>query len=327
VNARLDLPWVRRALRLPAADGMGLALHVRHVAPAGKARGTVVLVHGATLASGLWDIAVPGYSVMEALAAAGYSAWALDVRGYARSGRLPKPTQAYAGRHDAVADIAATVEHACGHDGVAQVRLVGGSWGSITAACYASEHPQRVAALALMAPIYATPNASWLLDLAEPGDPARLRAALGPTRRVSRADLLQRWDREIVQADKTARRDPRVLDALMRDALDAEAVAATTKASDAFTAPNGTLHDLFDAFSGRPLYNAATLHMPVLLVRGEHDATSTSADAELLRHRLASRNVQMHTVPDAGHFICAECAAPRFQQCLLDFLAEQASGA
>jgi pimeloyl-ACP methyl ester carboxylesterase len=175
--------------------------------------------------------------------------------------------------------------------------------------------------LALMAPIYATPNASWLLDLAEPGDANRLRAALGPTRRVSRADLLQRWDREIAEADKTLRREPRVLDALMRDALEAEPAGG----QDSFVVPNGTLHDLFEAFSGRPLYDPAMLHMPVLLVRGEHDATSTAADAELLRARLASRQVQLHTVRDAGHFICAERAAPRFQRVLLGFLAAESS--
>jgi pimeloyl-ACP methyl ester carboxylesterase len=213
------------------------------------------------------------------------------------------------------------VEHACADDGVGQVLLVGGSWGSITAASFASQHPQRVRALALMAPIYATPNASWLLDLAEPGDANRLRAALGPTRRVSRADLLQRWDREIAEADKTLRREPRVLDALMRDALEAEPAGG----QDSFVVPNGTLHDLFEAFSGRPLYDPAMLHMPVLLVRGEHDATSTAADAELLRARLASRQVQLHTVRDAGHFICAERAAPRFQHALLGFLAAESS--
>lgn len=322
MSGQADPPWVRRALRLAPADRAGLALHVRHVAPVRQSRGTVVLVHGATLGSGLWDIAVPGYSLLEALAIAGFSAWALDVRGYARSERLPNPTQAYADRHDAVADIAATVSYACAADGAGQVLLVGGSWGSITAACFASQHPQRVRALALMAPIYATRNESWLLDLAEPGDTNRLRAALGPTRHVSRDDLLLRWDREIAEADKTLRREPRVLDALMRDSLDAEPAGER----DGFVVPNGTFHDLFEAFSGRPLYDPATLRMPVLLVRGEHDATSTSADAELLRRRLASPHVQLHTVRDAGHFICAERAAPRFQDALLGFLAEQLEG-
>jgi pimeloyl-ACP methyl ester carboxylesterase len=300
-----------------------LTLHVRHVAPAGPSRGTVVLVHGATLASGLWDIAVPGYSLLEALAGAGFSAWAPDLRGYARSDRLPNPAQAYANRHDAVADIAATVEIACAADGVGQVLLVGGSWGSITAACYASQNSQRVQALALMAPIYATRNASWLLDLAEPDDEGRLRATLGPTRRIARSDLLLRWDREISESDKTLRRDPRVLDALMHDALAAE----PTGELDSFTVPNGTLHDLFEAFSGRPLYDPATLRMPVLLVRGEHDGTSTVADAELLRSRLASCEVQLHTLPDAGHFICAERAALRFQQTLIGFLAQRSPDA
>ena len=59
---------LRLAHRLAPADAMGLRLFVRQALPEGPRRGSVVLVHGATLASGLWDIDVPGYSVLLALA-------------------------------------------------------------------------------------------------------------------------------------------------------------------------------------------------------------------------------------------------------------------
>ncbi len=316
-------PVLRQEFRLPPADEAGLSLHVRHVRPAGLALGSVVLVHGATLASGLWDIAVPGYSLLEALARSGLSAWALDVRGYARSDRLPKPTRAYAGLTEAVADISATVEHVCTHDGVPQVGLIGGSWGSITSARYASAHPQRVAALALMAPIFAMRNPSWLADLADPAAPGVLHPQLGATRLVGRADLLRRWDAEMAGANPTDRRDPRVLDALMADSLAPE----DSPAAQAFWVPNGTLLDLFEAFSGRPLYDPAMLKMPVLLARGEHDGTSTAADLQHLRSRLGSAVVEVHTIANAGHFICAERAAPVLQQRLVGFLSRHAGHA
>jgi len=304
----------RSTQRLPPTDAMGLALHVRHAAPLAGARGSVVLVHGATLASGLWDVAVPGYSLLESLAAAGYSVWAPDLRGYARSQRLAQPGAAYGALADAVADIGAVVEHACGHDGVDRVLLAGGSWGTLTTASYAIRQPARVAALALMAPLFASVNELWLADLADPACQARLNPAIGATRTVREPDLLRRWDPEIPWSDKEDRRDPAVLRALMRDALAAEPGGA-----DHFTVPNGTLHDLFEVFSGRALYDPAELRLPVLLVRGEDDATSTDGDARALFGRLGTRDKVLMTVGDAGHFLCVERRAGVFQRALADF--------
>ena len=306
---------------LAPADDMGLSLFVRHVRPRGPCRGTVVLVHGATLASGLWDIAVPGYSVLDALAGFGYSAWAPDIRGYGRSGRLADPTSPYAGIHEAVRDIGAVVDHACAADGTAQALLVGGSWGSITTARYATERPQRVGALALVAPIYASANALWLTDLSHPDAPDRLRADLGATRRVGLADLCRRWDPEIPGGDLARRRDEGVLRALMIDALAAEPAPPIGCAGPpTFSVPNGTLIDLFESFSGRPLYDPARLPMPVLLVRGEDDQTSTAVDMRALQQRLVHSHVQCETLSGAGHFVCAERSAPVLQRLLKDFL-------
>ena len=319
---------LRLAHRLAPADAMGLRLFVRQALPEGPRRGSVVLVHGATLASGLWDIDVPGYSVLLALARAGFSTWAPDIRGYARSDRVRQPVQAYAGMREAVRDIDAVVAHACQHDRVDQVLLVGGSWGSITAAGYACVQPQRVCALALMAPIFASRNPLWLEELGDPEHPAHLRPDLGPTRQVGRPDLCRRWDPEIPSSDKARRREARVLDALMADALAAEpADAHPLDDRPTFTVPNGTLADLFEYFSGRPLYDPGRLHMPTLLVRGEDDQTSTAQDMDTLRSALIHAPVQCETIPDAGHFICAERAAPALQRTLADFLAGQAAQA
>lgn len=63
------------------AAGDGQALAYRHYQPHGTPRASVVLVHGSTGSSlGMHPLA-------EALAAAGYSAYALDIRGHGDSGR------------------------------------------------------------------------------------------------------------------------------------------------------------------------------------------------------------------------------------------------
>jgi pimeloyl-ACP methyl ester carboxylesterase len=315
--ARARRHGVRRAVhRLPPADAMGLALHLRHAAPEAGASGSLLLVHGATLASGLWDVPLPGYSVLDTLAAAGFSVWALDIRGYARSARLAAPIAAYAGREDALRDIAAAMAFACRHDGVSRLVLVGGSWGSLTTALLATRDAERIAGLALMAPLYAAVNTGWLADLADPYDPTRLRPGLGASRAVDRANLLARWDPEIPPGRVDQRRDPAVLDALLADALACESAPAAS-----FMAPNGTLQDLLEVFSGRPLYDASALRMPVLMVRGEHDATSTHVDAQRLFEALGSHDKQYLQIGDAGHFVCVERRAPEFQRALAAFAA------
>lgn len=300
--------------RLPPADAAGLHLHMRHAAPAAGSRGSVLLVHGATLASGLWDIALPGCSVLESLAAAGFSAWAPDIRGYGRSDRLAAPTAPYAGREEAVLDIAQAVDFACRHDGCRQLLLVGGSWGSMTTALYASRQPCTVAGLALMAPLYATVNLAWLRELADPAGRTRMRPALAPTRQVGLEQLRARWDAEVPLGEPARRRDPEVLAALLEDALAAEAPGAST-----FEVPNGTLVDLFEIFSGRAVVDASRLRMPVLLVRGEHDATSTDEDARRLFAALGSDDKQYLQIGDAGHFLCAERRAAAFRGALIAF--------
>ncbi len=313
----MNAPVLRQVHRLPPADAMGLALHLRHAAPAGPAgpaHGTVLLVHGATLASGLWDLAMPGYSVLDALAGAGYSAWAPDLRGYGRSDRLAAPAAPYAGREEAVLDIAQAVDFACRHDGRSRLLLVGGSWGSVTAGLYATRHPQRVAALALMAPLFACVNLAWLRDLADPGDRTRLHPALGATRSVNAEQLRSRWDAEVLHGAPAQRRDPAVLDALVADALAAEPAGATV-----FTVPNGTLVDLFEVFSGRALIDPSRLRMPVLLLRGEQDASSTDEDARRLFAALGSEDRQYLQIGDAGHFLCAERRAGAFRDALIAF--------
>ena len=72
---------------VPTDDGLTLALWAREVA---KPKGVIVLLHGRTW-SALpdFDLQVPGEqrSVMQSLNARGYSAFALDMRGYGKTPR------------------------------------------------------------------------------------------------------------------------------------------------------------------------------------------------------------------------------------------------
>ena len=141
--------------------------------------------------------------------------------------------------------------------------------------------------------------------IADPADPTRPNPALGSCRWVTEADARARWDAEIPLEDKTLWRDEACFRALLDDAFAADP-RARERDPPAFRAPNGTLLDLFEAFSRRPLYDPAKIAIPTLLVRGDADPTSTRSDATNLFDRLASRVKRYVEIGNGAHFVSAE---------------------
>jgi pimeloyl-ACP methyl ester carboxylesterase len=98
----------------------------------------VLLLHGFPQTSTCWT------ATMEALAASGYRAVALDQRGYSPGAR-PGQVQAYR-TPQLVADVLAVADRLGG----ARVHLVGHDWGGVVAWNLAGEHPERVATLTVV---------------------------------------------------------------------------------------------------------------------------------------------------------------------------------
>jgi pimeloyl-ACP methyl ester carboxylesterase len=113
----------------------------------------VLLVHGFPESWYSWRRQLP------ALAAAGYRAVALDVRGYGRSSR-PGATDAYR-MLDLVQDNVALV-HALGEENAV---VVGHDWGSNIAATSALLHPEVFRAVALLSVPYAPPGGPRPTDI------------------------------------------------------------------------------------------------------------------------------------------------------------------
>ncbi len=75
----------KRLLRIAAADGE-LALGLWEMPPAGAATlPPVLLLHGASFGSALFDLPLAGYSLMQEFARGGRFVYAVDVRGYGAS--------------------------------------------------------------------------------------------------------------------------------------------------------------------------------------------------------------------------------------------------
>ena len=293
-----------------SSDLSGLRLHLRSRG-CEPARMPVLMVHGATYASPLFDLAVPGASWLAALEGAGLAAYALDVRGYGRSTMPQAPDAPFARMAEAGRDIADAMAWIAARHGRTPA-LLGGSWGSITTAAWVAGGGE-AAALVLYAPIFAARNEGWLDLLGEGG---ALRD-WGPTRAVTLEATRARWDAEMPPGADWRE------EAVLRD-LWAQSIADQGRPADApaFEAPNGTHIDLWEAMNGRPLYDPGAVRCPTLLIRGGADPTSTRADALGLMDRLAARERRYVEIANGAHFVSAERRAPQVFAATNAFLRE-----
>jgi pimeloyl-ACP methyl ester carboxylesterase len=307
---------------VPSSVLPGLSLRLRECAPCTATRQPpLLMIHGATIASVLWDNPAPGWSWMERLAQAGVPAFALDLRGYGRSSppsELPPGPFARAG--EAQHDVADAVGFIRARTGAERVDLLGGSWGSVVCGLYLTgRKPPPVRRLVLYAPVYSAPGegAAWRAEAADPTDPSRLSLHLRPVRSVSAAAFLSRWDAEIPLGDKTLWRDNAAAAALLRHSI---AESGWSDTPGCLHMPTGALADLFEVYSGRPLYPASEIDLPTLIVRGDHDRTSTQSDAKGLFETLGSERKLYCVVGRGAHFMVSERCLPELHSVVAGFL-------
>jgi pimeloyl-ACP methyl ester carboxylesterase len=317
--------FLRQSFRMPSSNARWLSLHLHAVIPSEPSPRAALLLHGATLASYVFDLPIPGYSLQERLAAAGWASYALDVRGYGRSSR-PVPgdpgcpaDQPFSTATEGVADAADAVRFLRHDRRHTEVILVGYSWGTILAGRFVTAYPGAVSRMILFAPIYGTPNARWRGQLGAPVGPAHSDVGPGGYRWTTADELQARWDSEIPTEERSLWRANEVLQAVLQTALESDPLSLT-RTPPAFRSPTGCGVDLFRAFSGYAAFDAGKIEVPTLLVRGDSDTTSTEADSLRLLERLESRDKHSITIPSGTHFACFEYCAPLLFDALLAFL-------
>src|SRR5262249_7109122 len=80
----------------------------------------------------------------------------------------------------------------------------------------------------------------------------------------------------------------------------------------ALRAPNGVLEDSFMQTTGRRIWNASSIYVPVLLIAGEYDTWSYPEDRDLLMRDLTNAPIKRSVlIKDATHFVLFE--KPRFE--------------
>lgn len=131
----------------------GIKLHLERMSvPSGDHR-PLLMVHGLTYSSHVFDVNYRDYSLAGFFARRGFDVWLLDVAGYGQSQEVEDgfmPNSDYAAE-----DIASAVKVILESCGAKQLDVLGWSWGTVTAGRFAAKYPELVRRLVLYAPIVA----------------------------------------------------------------------------------------------------------------------------------------------------------------------------
>jgi pimeloyl-ACP methyl ester carboxylesterase len=247
-----------------------------------KANGKVILlVHGATWSSKCTFDAVPGYSMMDALAEDGWDVWALDLHGYGASG---KNEDDWTEATHAAGDLDTAADFIRAYRWVEKIHVFGYQWGAQAAALFAEQKPNKVSRLALF-------GMRWQLydKGSSPASPSRNNSAQQAMLKPDDGDLDQPMVKK--RAEVCALHD--------------------------VTSPNGALRDLGKPSPSQP----KRLDVPTLLIQGERDGEDDVLNDRIAYFKaIPIRHKSFVIVPGVGKHAPIERSRARFVRALLDFL-------
>ena len=243
------------------------------------AKGTILFVHGSSMASQpTFDLNVPGRpdsSVMDWFAARGYDSWCLDNEGYGRSDKKRPINFDIANGAD---DLGAASRYVLESSGSKKLLVYGISSGALKAALCAQRHPERVARLALDAFVWTGEGSPTLAERKK-----RLPEFISKNRRPI--------DRAFVQSI-FARDHPGTADEATVSAF-ADAILALDD-----SVPTGTYVDMC---SKLPLVDPAQIDVPTILMRGQWDGIAGVDDLIEFFKRLPNPDKQFCVMPGISH--------------------------
>ena len=256
-----------------------LFLWEKKAAPGTGHRGTILWVHGSSMASTpTFDLVVPGRpdsSVMDWFAQRGYDNWCVDMEGY---GRSDKSRDIYFDISNGADDLKAATDYIMGLRGTRQFHVYGISSGALRAALFAQRNPERVARLALDAFVWTGEGAPTLEE-----------------RRKKLPDFIARKKRPIDRAfvhsifnrDHPGCAEDRVIEAF------ADAILALDHEM-----PTGTYVDMC---SKLPVVDPDRIPVPTLLMRGEFDGIAAFDDLVEFFKRLPNPDKQFSVMAGISH--------------------------
>ncbi|HEY9447123.1 MAG TPA: alpha/beta fold hydrolase [Burkholderiales bacterium] len=245
----------------------------------GVPRGTVLFVHGSSMASQpTFDLQVQGRphsSVMEWFAEQGYDTWCVDMEGYGRSDKSRPINFDISNGAD---DLAAATDYIMKTRGAREFLVYGISSGALRAALFAQRHPDRVARLALDAFVWTGKGSPTLAE--------RTRK-LPEFLKMSRRPIDRAFVHSIFNRDHPGCAEEKVIEAF------ADAILALDD-----SVPTGTYVDMC---SNLPIVDPAKITMPTIIMRGEFDGIAAFDDLVEFFKRLPNADKQFTVMAGISH--------------------------
>jgi len=245
-----------------------------------KTKGTILFVHGSSMASQpTFDLDVPGRpdsSAMEYFAKLGYDCWCVDMEGYGRSTKDRDNNAPIAFGAD---DCYAAAQY------IQKLRrsnrpllVYGVSSGALRAALFAERHPEMVDRLALDAHVWTGEGSPTLAERSK-----RLPEFQSQNRRPISRDFVF----SIFNRDHPGTADDGVINAF---------ADAILKLDD--SVPTGTYVDMC---SRLPVVNPEKLTAPTIIMRGQWDGIASMDDLIEFFRRLPNPDKQFAVMPGISH--------------------------
>jgi pimeloyl-ACP methyl ester carboxylesterase len=262
-----------------AKGGVRLFLWNKKPAPGTTRAGTILFVHGSSMASQpTFDLYVPGRpdsSVMDWFAARGYDTWCMDNEGYGRSDKRRPINCDIANGAD---DLAAGSEYILKSTGAKNLLVYGISSGALKAGLFAQRHPERVARLALDAFVWTGAGSPTL---------EQRRKKLPEFLAKNRRPMDRAFVRSIFSRDHPGTADEATVEAF------ADAILALDD-----SVPTGTYVDMC---SKLPLVDPEKLTVPTIVMRGEYDGIAGFDDLVAFWKRLPNADKTFTVMAGISH--------------------------
>jgi len=256
-----------------------LFLWNRKAAPGTKHAGTILFVHGSSMASQpTFDLTVPGRadsSAMDYFASLGYDTWTMDNEGYGRSDKKRPQNNDISNGAD---DLAVGSQYILEKTGAKKLLVYGISSGALKAALFAQRHPDRVARIALDAFVW-TGDGSPTLEERKKKLPQFIN--------VNRRPIDRKFVQSIFERDHPGTADDATISAF------ADAILALDD-----SVPTGTYVDMC---SKLPLVDPARLTVPTIIMRGEFDGIAGFDDLIEFFKRLPNADKQFAVMAGISH--------------------------
>src|SRR5215203_2257045 len=257
-----------------------LFLWEKQAAPGTQKQGTVLFVHGSSMAGQpTFDLQMPnrpGSSVMEWFAARGYDTWSVDMEGY---GRSDKKRAINCDIPNGADDCAAASEYILKTRNSGPLLVYGISSGALRAALFAERHPDRVKRLALDAFVWTGEGSPTLVERRKKL-PEFIKG--GNRRPINRAFVQSIFDR-----DHPGTADQNVIDAF------ADAILALDD-----SVPIGTYVDMC---SKLPVVDPERITVPTIVMRGQWDGIASVTDLLKFFEKLPNPDKQFAVMPGIAH--------------------------